>query len=73
MFSKAVAVSREQGIDDWRWIKKLRAEDHAELGQETKMRAEIRRPTEDDKDVQQSWKKRPIYTFRRKASNAGLL
>lgn len=64
---------REQGIDDWRWAKKLRAEDHAELGQGTKMEAEIHRPTEDDKDAQQSWKKRPIYTFRRKASNAGLM
>lgn len=64
---------REQGIQDWRWTKKLKAEDHAELGQERKARSAVQSAEEAEKDAQQSWKKRPIYTFRRKASNAGLM
>lgn len=64
---------RDQGIDDWRWTKKMKVEDHAELGKGKKRGTAIRSPEEDERDAQQSWKKRPIYTFRRKASNAGLM
>lgn len=64
---------REQGIDDWRWIKKMKAEDHAELGKRRKGGTAIRSGEEDERDAQQSWKKRPIYTFKRKASKAGLM
>lgn len=62
--------TREQGIDDWRWTKKLKADNHAELGQGKEGGTAIRSREEDEKGVQQ---RRPIYTFRRKASNAGLM
>lgn len=64
---------RDQCIDDWRWTKKLKAEDHVELEQGRKTSSAVRSREEDEKDANQSWKERPLYTFRRKASNAGLL
>lgn len=64
---------REEGIDDWRSTKKLKAEDHTELGQGSKRGTTVQSPGVDQKEAQQSWKKRTIYTFRRKASNAGLM
>ncbi|KAI9872269.1 MAG: hypothetical protein M1830_001843 [Pleopsidium flavum] len=64
---------REQGIEDWRWTKKMKAEDQAELESGRKMSTAQRSPEEDEKDARQNWKKRPGYTFRRKASNAGLM
>lgn len=64
---------RDQGIEDWRWTKKMKAEDQAELESGRKMGAARRSPEEDEKDARQNWKKRPGYTFRRKASNAGLM
>lgn len=64
---------REKGIDDWRWTKKMRPETGKELEAGRRASTVQRSPEEDEKDVQQNWKKRPVYTFRRKASNAGLM
>lgn len=64
---------REQGVDDWRWTKKMNEEDLEELEKGRGTSIAQKSPTEDTKDARQSWKKRPIYTFRRKASNAGLM
>jgi len=70
---KASHNIRDQGIDDWRWTKKLQPEDQKEVESGRKMSSAARSPEEDEKDARQSWKKRPAYTFRRKASNAGLM
>ena len=70
---KASHKIRDLDIDDWRWTKKLHAEDQAELEQGRRMSSAVRTPAEDEKDARQSWKKRPAYTFKRKASNAGLM
>ena len=70
---KASHRIRDQGIDDWRWTKKLHEDDQKELESGRKMSTAVRSPEEDEKDAKQSWKKRPVYTFRRKASNAGLM
>ena len=64
---------RDQDVDDWRWTKKMHAEDQKELESGRKMSTAVRSPEEDEKDARQSWKKRPLYTFRRKGSNAGLM
>lgn len=64
---------REQGIDDWRWTKKMKEEDLEELEKGGGTSSAQKSPTEDAMDGRQSWKKRPVYTFRRKASNAGLM
>ena len=66
---------RDQGIADWRWTKKMHPEDMESLekGQGSSDGVGGRMPEEDDKDAKQSFKKRPIFTFRRKASNAGLM
>ncbi|KAL2057086.1 hypothetical protein ABVK25_002825 [Lepraria finkii] len=64
---------RDAGIDDWRWTKKMKEDDFEELEHGRKMSTAARSPEEDEKDARQSWKKRPAYTFKRKASNAGLL
>ncbi|KAL2042007.1 hypothetical protein N7G274_005195 [Stereocaulon virgatum] len=64
---------RDAGIDDWRWTKKMKEDDFKELEHGRKMSTAARSPEEDEKDARQSWKKRPAYTFKRKASNAGLL
>ena len=64
---------RDQGIDDWRWTKKMSDENQTELenGEQTGMAGKS--PEEDKKDAMQSWKKRPVYTIKRKASNAGVM
>ena len=64
---------RDQGIADWRWTKKLQEDDDAEMEQGRSPNPVGHSPEQDEKDARQSWKKRPVYTFRRKASNAGLL
>ena len=64
---------KEAGIDDWRWTKKMKEEDYQELESGRRMSTAVRSPDEDEKDALQSWRKRPVYTFRRKASNAGLM
>lgn len=64
---------RDAGIDDWRWTKKMKEDDFKELEHGRKMSTAARSPEEDEKDARQSWKKRPAFTFKRKASNAGLL
>ncbi|KAK3173793.1 hypothetical protein OEA41_007125 [Lepraria neglecta] len=64
---------RDAGIEDWRWTKKMKEDDFEELEHGRKMSTAARSPEEDEKDARQSWKKRPAYTFKRKASNAGLL
>ncbi len=70
---KASHNMRDAGIDDWRWTKKTKEEDFKELESGRKMSTAMGSPQEDEKDARQSWKKRPVYTFRRKASNAGLM
>nr|BBI16187.1 hypothetical L-arabinose and polyol transporter [Ramalina conduplicans] len=70
---KASHNIRELQIDDWRWTKKLHPEDQKELEKGRRLSSAVRMPEEDEKDARQSWKKRPAYTFRRKASNAGLM
>lgn len=70
---KASRNIRDAGIEDWRWTKKMKEEDRKELESGRKMSTAGRSPEEDEKDALQSWKKRPAYTFRRKASNAGLM
>ena len=64
---------REMDIDDWRWTKKMHENDQKELESGRRMSTAVRNPEEDEKDARQSWKKRPLYTFRRKGSNAGLM
>ncbi|KAL9615365.1 MAG: hypothetical protein Q9167_000193 [Letrouitia subvulpina] len=64
---------RDQGIEDWRWTKKLHPEDHKEMEAGRRMSSAVRSPEEEEKDARQSWTKRPFYTFRRKGSNAGLM
>ena len=64
---------RDKGIDDWRWTKKVHPEDHAEMEAGRRMSTSVWGPEEAAKDAQQSWTKKPLYTFKRKASNAGLL
>ncbi len=64
---------REQGIEDWRWSKKMKAEDQGELESGKNMGTAQRVPEEDEKDAKQNWRRRPVYTFKRKASNAGLM
>ena len=67
---------REQGIEDWRWTKKWKDEGSgdAEKGTEGRTEGKVERtPTEDAKDARQSRTERPLGTFRRKASNAGLM
>ena len=61
---------RDQGIEDWRWIKKKKEKESEELENGRKLSTDGETPTE---DARQSWKKRPLHTFRRKASNAGLM
>ena len=70
---KASHKIREKGIDDWRWTKKVHEEDMQELEQGRRMSSTIRSPEEEEKVARQSWRQRPIYTFKRKASNAGLM
>ena len=70
---KASRNIKDAGIEDWRWTKKMQEEDFEELEQGGKTSNAGRSPEEDEKDARLSWKKRPAYTFRRKASNAGLM
>jgi len=64
---------RDQGIEDWQWTKQMKATDREDMEKGRRMSTAVRRPEEDEKDAKQSWNKGPVYTFRRKASNAGLL
>ena len=67
---------RDQGIEDWRWTKKLHEEDMENLEKGRGSTSGVvggRRPEEDEKDAKQNFKKRPLFTFKRKASNAGLM
>ena len=66
---KASNHIREQDIDDWRWMKKLTQEDHKEL--ESGRRMSSSAVTQED--VPGNWKKQPLKTFKRKASNAGIM
>ncbi|MCJ1476217.1 hypothetical protein MMC13_004883 [Lambiella insularis] len=62
---KSSKTIKEKGIEDWRWTKKMTEEgDGVEVG---------RAATQNERDEKQSWRKRPAYTFRRKASNAGIM
>ena len=64
---------RAKGIEDWRWTKKMKT---AEMdGLESGERGDRAggRSEEDEKDDALNWRKRPLGTFRRKASNAGLM
>ncbi|KAL8644907.1 MAG: hypothetical protein Q9210_007010 [Variospora velana] len=70
---KASHAIRDKGIEDWRWMKKLKAEDHEELEKGRRMSSAVRLPEEDEKDARKSWRKRPVFTFRRKGSNAGIM
>lgn len=70
---KASHNIRDKGIADWRWTKKMQEDDNAEMEQGRLTDTVGQSPEQDEKDARQSWKKRPIYTFRRKASNAGLM
>lgn len=69
---KASRNIKDAEIEDWRWTKKMKEGDFEELEHGRKMSIG-RNPEEDEKDARLSWKKRPAYTFRRKASNAGLM
>ena len=62
---------RDKGIDDWRWTKKMKEDGETES--EAGPAVGGKSPAEDEKDAMQSWKKRPAFTFRRKASNAGIM
>ncbi|KAI9800546.1 MAG: hypothetical protein M1825_004095 [Sarcosagium campestre] len=72
---KASHTIRDKGIADWRWTKKVGESDHAlfEDIESGRRPSQAILPEEEEKDAKQSWRKRPIYTFRRKGSNAGLL
>lgn len=54
---------REQGIDDWRWTKKLKADNPAGLAPHRNRETAIKSPEKEEKDAKQSWKKRPIYVY----------
>ncbi|KAI4220519.1 MAG: hypothetical protein LQ349_008069 [Xanthoria aureola] len=64
---------RDKGIDDWRWMKKMNSEEHEHLEAGRRMSTAVRSPAEDEKDAKMSWRKRPVYTLRRKGSNAGIM
>ncbi|KAL8943180.1 MAG: hypothetical protein Q9216_001234 [Gyalolechia sp. 2 TL-2023] len=70
---KASGNIRDKGIEDWRWMKKLKPEDQEELEKGRRMSSSVRLPEEDEKDQRMSWRKRPVYTFRRTGSNAGIM
>ena len=70
---KASHNIRNKGIDDWRWTKRLLESDMQELEKGRKISTAGQSPEQDEKDAQMSWRKRPLYTFRRQASNAGLM
>lgn len=70
---KASRNIKDAEIDDWRWTKRMKEEDFEELEQGRKAGNAGRSPEEDEKDARLDWRKRPAYTFRRKASNAGLM
>ena len=64
---------RDQGIEDWRWTKRGKNEGDSGDGEEGEGTGVQGRAEDEAKDGKQSWKKRPAYTFRRKASNSGLM
>ena len=70
---KASHNIRDEGIDDWRWTKKMNSEDHKELEAGRRLSTAVRSPEEDEKDARMSWTKRPVYTLMRKGSNAGVM
>ncbi|KAL9576178.1 MAG: hypothetical protein Q9212_007320 [Teloschistes hypoglaucus] len=73
---KASRNIREEGIEDWRWMKKMHGgeEQQEEVEKGGRMMSGAgRSPEEDEKDERMSWRKRPGYTFRRMGSNAGIM
>ena len=64
---------RDKGIEDWRWTKKMHEQDMEELERGESVDGAQRNLEDNEKDARQSWKNRPVGTFRRKASNAGLM
>ena len=71
---KASHRIREKNIQDWRWTKRGVPDNLDEEAEPGKTAEDVSKsPQEDAKDAHQSWKKRPLYTFRRKGSNAGLM
>ncbi|KAL8903007.1 MAG: hypothetical protein Q9207_004214 [Kuettlingeria erythrocarpa] len=70
---KASKGIRAEGLQDWRWMKKMKAEDHEELEKGRRMSSVVRLPQEDEKDARMIWRKRQVYTFRRKGSNAEIM
>ena len=64
---------RSKGIDDWRWTKKLSEEAYKDIEAGRKGSQAMGMQGDEEKDANMSWRKRPAYTFKRKASNAGLM
>lgn len=65
-------------IDDWRWTKKMKVEDYKEVEAGRKMSTSAKLAEEEMKalrkrDARKSWTKRPLYTLKRKGSNAGIM
>ncbi|KAI9821106.1 MAG: hypothetical protein M1827_003840 [Pycnora praestabilis] len=60
---------RDKGFEDHRWTKKLSEKDQKDLEEGRKLDV----VDENEKDANLSWTRRPIATFRRKGSLAGLL
>ncbi|KAI9759887.1 MAG: hypothetical protein M4579_002012 [Chaenotheca gracillima] len=63
---------REKGIDDWRWTKKLKSHEFHDI-EHGRRGSTAYTNADQEKDDRQNWQKRPLYTFKRKASNAGLM
>ena len=70
---KASTNIRDKDIDDWRWTKKLKADDFKEAEAGRRFSTPTKLEEEEVKDARKSWKKRPLYTLRRKGSNAGIM
>lgn len=63
----------DKDIDDWRWTKKMKAEDYKEVEAGRKMSTSAKLAEEEMKDARKSWTKRPLYTLKGKGSNAGIM
>jgi hypothetical protein len=70
---KASKNIHDKDIDDWRWTKKMKADDYKEVEAGRKMSTAAKMSEEEMKDARKSWKKRPLYTLKRKGSNAGIM
>lgn len=51
----------------------MKHEDHKEQEKGRRLSSAVRLPEKDKKDVGMSWRKRPVYRFRGKGSNAGIM